>query len=126
MQLVRGFYDVEAGGWRWTKGRFAVTLKPPAGAAEKGALLELKLNVPEPVLQRVHAIQLTASINGVAMDPETFSKPGNYVYSRNVPPASLAGEAVTIDFALDKFLAAGVVEQRELGVIVTSAGLLRQ
>jgi hypothetical protein len=38
----------------------------------------------------------------------------------------LNAPGVTFDFALDKFLAAGQVEQRELGIIVTTIGLLEK
>ncbi len=123
-QLLRGFYDIEHNSWRWTMGKFSVTLRPPAGAATKGATLQLNLTMPEPVISRLRSVTLSASIRGVALDPETYTKPGDHVYRRDVPAASLAAEAVTIDFALDKYLAAGAVEQRELGVIVTQAGLI--
>lgn len=124
VQLVKGFYDLEQGGWRWTMGKFSVTLKTPAGAGEKGATLELKTSVPEPVLAKIQATTLSASIGGTSLEPAKLDKPGEFVYTREVPASVLKSEAVTVDFELDKFLAAGVVEQRELGIIVTSAGLL--
>jgi hypothetical protein len=123
-QLVRGFYDIEQNSWRWTMGKFSVALRPPAGAARNGAVLQVRLAVPDPVIEKLKSVTLTPSINGVAIDPETYSKPGEYVFTRDIPPSSLAGDAVTVDFALDKFLAAGMVEQRELGVVVTLIGLL--
>jgi hypothetical protein len=125
IQLVRGFYDIEQNSWRWTMGKFAVTLRPPAGASKNGAVLQLKFAVPDAVIDdRLKSVTLKASISGVAMDPETYTKSGEYVYSREVPASSLTGETVTVDFALDKFLAAGMVEQRELGVVLTTVGLI--
>jgi hypothetical protein len=44
------------------------------------------------------------------------------VFSRDVPARAFTGDAATVEFSLDKFLAAGKVEQRELGVIAVSAG----
>src|SRR5947209_9176076 len=41
-QLIRGFHTVEGNAWRWTAGEFAVMLKPPAGADQKGATLDRK------------------------------------------------------------------------------------
>jgi hypothetical protein len=41
----------------------------------------------------------------------------------DVPPATLGAEAVLIDFSLDRYLAAGTVDNRELGIIVTSVAL---
>src|ERR1700722_3939843 len=47
-QLVRGVYGLESGTWRWTAGNFAVVLKTPPGASEKGATLTLNLLVSDP------------------------------------------------------------------------------
>jgi len=123
IQLVKGFHDVEQNAWRWTMQKFAVTLKPPAGASERGATLQLKLVVPEPVIDRLKSVTLPAAANGPVLPSETYSKPGDYVFSRDVPASALGGEAVTIDFALDKVFPAGPADQRELGVIVSSIGL---
>ena len=45
-QLVKGFHGVEAGAWRWTEKQFTVALRPPFGAAQKGAKLTVKLTDP--------------------------------------------------------------------------------
>lgn len=124
IQLVRGFHDIEQNAWRWTRGSFAVTLKVPPGAAEKGAVLELRFVAPDPVIDRVKELQLAASVEGHAIEPETYSRPGEYTYSRELPATALANEAVTVEFTVDKFLAAGEVEPRELAVIVSSIGLM--
>ncbi len=124
MQLVKGFHGVEQNAWRWTMSRFAVTLAPPEGAAEKGATLELKFAVPGPVIEKLGAITLTPSLAGTALDPETYAKSGSYTLERDLPAELLAGDAVTVEFALDKFLPPGEVDQRELGVIVSSVGLV--
>jgi hypothetical protein len=39
-----------------------------------------------------------------------------------VPASALSSDAVSAEFALDKFLPPGTVDQRELGVVVTSIG----
>src|SRR3954454_7451185 len=52
-QLLRGFHGVEEGAWRWTQKSFAVTLRPPQGAALHGANLILKFAVPDVVLKKV-------------------------------------------------------------------------
>ena len=39
-QLIRGFYPLEHGAWRWTAGNFTVALKVPAGADQNGARLD--------------------------------------------------------------------------------------
>jgi hypothetical protein len=125
-QLTSGFYDVEASAWRWTRQQFAVTLRPPAHAAQQGAVLELHLTVPRPSIAKLGTISLSALIGSATLPPETYSKAGDYTYRRAVPANLLAGEAVRIDFQLDKALPPGDVDKRELGVVVSSAGLVSQ
>lgn len=123
VQLLSGFHTVEDNAWRWTAGKFAVILQPPPGAAEKGARLELELSVPESVISRRKSITLSAAVEGRPLAPETYTKAGQYTYSRDVPAASLGAGPAKIDFALDNFLAAGEIETRELGLIVRSVAL---
>ena len=122
LQLVKGFHDVEENAWRWTAGRFAVTLRPPAWAGERGAMLHLNFSVPGPVIEKLQSVTLSAGIGEIALAPETYTKPGAYVYTREVPAGAMGGDAVTVEFALDKFLPPGEVDQRELGVVVSSVG----
>ncbi len=126
MQLLKGFYDIENGAWRWTKSEFSVTLKAPPEARTKGAVLKLSFSVTEPLLQHTRTTTLSAVANGSVLEPETYTKAGQYTYERKIPAADVQGEAVTIDFRLDKFLTAGQVEERELGLVVASAGLYPQ
>jgi hypothetical protein len=123
-QLVRGFHALESNAWRWTKGNFTVTLRPPLRADKDGAWLLLKFSMPESVLSRVGPVRLTANVNGTPIAGETYSKNGDYTFRREVPASAFHGESpVSIEFALDKFLAAGAVEGRELGIIVSMIGL---
>lgn len=122
-QLVKGFHEIEQNAWRWTAREFAVTLRPPAQAAEKGAVLRLKFAVPEPVIARLKAITLASRVGGAALAPETYAKPGDYVYTRDVPASALAGDVVSVEFSLDKAIPPSEADQRELGVVVTSVGL---
>ncbi len=122
LQLVKGFHEVEQNAWRWTMARFAVTLRAPAGASQKGATLVLKGAVPDPVIAKLGSVTLTANVEGVPLAAETFSKPGDYTYRRDVPPGAFPAEAVTVNFVLDKALAPGEADHRELGLVVTSVG----
>ncbi len=121
-QLVRGFHDVEQNSWRWTMGKFSVTLRPPAGAAAKGATLQLKFSVPEIEVKKLGAMTLRANVGSLALTPETYIKPGEQTYVRDVPGSALTGDAVAVDFVLDKFLPPGELDPRELGVIATTVG----
>jgi hypothetical protein len=122
VQLIRGFHDVEQGAWRWTQKNFAVTLRPPTGAAAVGANLVLKLAVPDVVVQKVGAVTLSARIGSLDLAPETYRAGGEVTYQREVPASALKGDAVTIEFALDKALAPSNQDTRELGVIVSMVG----
>ncbi len=126
VQLVRGFYALEQGAWRWTKSQFSVTLRPPSGVAQNGARVEMKLTVPEAVIAKVPVMTLFCTVNGQALEPEKITKAGDLLYQRDVGGSALTGEAVTFDFHVDKFLAAGQVEERELALIVLSIGLVKK
>jgi hypothetical protein len=121
-QLVSGFHAIEQNAWRWTEEKFSVLLRPPREAAQKGALLSLKFSVPEAVSQKLGAMALEASIGGAPLGKESYTMPGEFTYSREVPAKLLAGESVRVDFALDKSLPPGEHDQRNLGVIVTAVG----
>ncbi|HYP07292.1 MAG TPA: hypothetical protein VER03_13750, partial [Bryobacteraceae bacterium] len=123
MQMIKGFHGVEQGSWRWTMGRFSVTLKTPAGAGERGAALVVKLSVPDPVTQRLKRTTLNASIQNTPVGSATYTTAGEQTFRTDVPPAVLKNEAVTVEFALEPFLAAGTLDGRELGVIFVSASL---
>lgn len=122
-QLVAGLYGVEAGAWRWTAKQFTVVLRPPSGSAQKGGKLELKLTVPPVVIEKLRTLSLSATANGSALPPETYTQPGAYVYTRDVPASAFTGDSVRIDFHLDKAIPPSGSDLRELGIIVLSAGL---
>jgi hypothetical protein len=124
-QLLKGFYGVEAGAWRWTAGKFTVLLKPPANAATKGAKLELKLTIPQPVIAKLNQVTLTAKVGDTPLPPQTFNKTGDYTYAQDVPATAFAGVSgpVRVDFWLDKAMPPTSSDLRELGIVVFSAGL---
>ena len=122
-QLVRGFYGLEGGAWRWTAGTFSVLLRPPLSASERGGTLRFSFSIPDVVIQKLQTVTLTASAGATKLNSENYSKAGAYTFSADVPPELLAKEAMTIDFALDKSLPAGSVDQRELGLVATAVGL---
>lgn len=122
-QLLDGWYGLEDKAWRWTAGHFAVLLRPPAGAAQSGATLKLQFTIPQALLDKVKTTSLSASIKGTNLPPETYTKSGAYTYTRDVPANLLGDDTVKVTFALDKYIPAGTVENRELGVIATAVGL---
>ena len=123
-QLVSGFYGVEGGAWRWTARQFTVVLQPPFGSAQKGAQLELDLTVPPVSIEKLKTLSLSASINGTAFPPETYTQPGSYTFKRDVPASLLTTDAVRIDFQLDKAMPPAGADLRELGVVALRAALV--
>jgi hypothetical protein len=121
-QLLEGFYGLEDGAWRWTAGHFSVLLSPPPGSAQNGAILKARFTIPQPLIDHVKTAALTASIQGNTLSPESFTQAGEFTFVRAVPAKLLDKDSVTVDFALDRFLAAGMIDGRELGLIVSAVG----
>jgi hypothetical protein len=123
-QLVRGFHAIENDAWRWAMKSFVVSLRRPTGAAQNGARLELKFVYPEVVFKKAGATTISATINGVALPPETYSAAGEGTYARDIPATALTTDPVTIEFSVDKAIPPGDQDLRELAIVVTSVGLL--
>ena len=120
-QLTRGFFPLEGTG-RWTGRTFSATLKPPPAAARKGAVLMLRFGIPETSIAALHSVQISVVVNGVALKPQEYMLAGEFEYVRDVPAAAFRSGDAAVDFTLDKALAAGGNERRELGVIVNTVG----
>ena len=73
--------------------------------------------------RRLGPITVSAEINGTQLDPQTYSKPGDTVYSRPVPAEALKGQSVKVNFALDKAREPDNVDGRQLGVVAMVIGL---
>jgi len=125
-QVVSGFYDIEDGAWRWTAKQFVVELGTPLGAAGRGATLELQFSIPPVVIEKNPSITLSASVDGNLLPPETYTKPGEYVYKRDVPASLMNAESVKVTFEVDKTMTPGGADTRVLGVVATTAGLVRK
>ena len=122
-QLISGWYNVERNSWRWTAGKFAVVLRPPIGSAIKGANLTLSFTVPEVVISQLHSVTLSASVQGTQFAPEVYKNAGKAIYRRDVPASMLSGNAVRVDFALNRVMVPGKGDTRELGIIADRVGL---
>ncbi len=122
-QLINGFYALEQNQWRWTAGKFSVMLRPPRNASSAGASLKLKLHIPEVTIEKLKSTDLSGSAGGSPLSPETYSKPGDYVYTRDIPASALQGDSVRLDFTLSKAIPPGTTDLRELGLIVQMIGL---
>ncbi len=123
-QLLEGWHAVEGDAWRWTMKRFSVSLRPPDGAARKGAVLELNFSLPDAAFEQTGGTTIAAKIGETALKPLAVTKPGESVYRADVPAAALQGEAVIVEFDLTKAVAPKVLDARELGLVVSRVGLV--
>lgn len=123
-QFRKGFYGVEANAWRWTGKHFQVVLSPPRRQAGKTVQLVLKLSVPDTVIKSLGPIRLSAAMDGFQYAPQDFAEAGSFTYARDVPPNRLTGDRVVVDFDLDKAMPPTATDYRELGIIVSQAGLI--
>jgi hypothetical protein len=122
-QLITGFHGIEAAAWRWTTRQFTVALRPPFGSGQKGAKLTVKLTIPPVAIEKLKNVSLSATAGGSALPPETYTTAGDYFYVREIPASLLTGDALRVDFQLDKSMAPSGADIRELGIIVLSIGL---
>jgi hypothetical protein len=123
VQLVRGFHGLENDSWRWTMKSFTVALRPPAGSAQSGARLELKFTVPAAIFDKLGPITVAAKVGAIELAPETYAQAGEATYARDLPASALGGDAVSLDFSVDKAIPPSDRDARELAIIVTTVGL---
>jgi hypothetical protein len=120
-QLVSGFYQLEAGAWRWTSKQCAVMLKVPDDASKKGGILTLQGSLPESALQ-TGPVTVSASVSGISLPSQTFSKQGEIIYRVEVAAAALNRPNVLATFTVDKvFQFPG--DKRELGIVASVISL---
>jgi len=124
IQLIRGFYGLESGTWRWTGQAFAASLRVPADAAQNGARLLMKVTVPQTQIDKLGALTLSARVNGAGLPAETFAHAGDFLYERDVPATGFKGDLALVEFTLDKAAPAPPPDQRVLGIVVTSIGFM--
>jgi hypothetical protein len=120
---LEGFHQVEAGEWRWTTRRFAVTLDAPDLSGQALVRLMLHLHLPGSSLEKLGPVTLTAAIGGRALPPETYRQPGRHTFTRDLEAEWLRPGPNRIEFVLDKALAPAAADNRELGVVVVGASL---
>ncbi len=123
VQLLRGFYPVEGNSWRWTMGKFALALRPPEGAAARGGVVKIQFGVSEAVLAKMGPLAVTVSAAGQTLGTETYAKPGDAVFEKDVPAALLTGESLTFEVTVEKPLPPTGADQRELAIVFRAASL---
>jgi hypothetical protein len=121
-QLNSGFYGLENNSWRWTAGKFSVTLRTPPGAAASGGVVALSYSVPEVAIKTAKSIAITASVNGTKLNSATLDTTGPGVFAADVPATLLTADSVKVDYELDKTFQPEA-DKRQLGIIAMSVAL---
>jgi hypothetical protein len=122
-QLVGGFFAIEAKSWRWTGRKFVVTLLPPPGSEQKGAKLRLHFAIPESQIAKIGPMTLSADVDDYSLAPETYSKGGEYFYTRDIPANLLRTNLIPVIFTFDKASPPTSSDERELGAVVSLIAL---
>jgi hypothetical protein len=122
-QLLKGFYNIDAGKSRWTAGNFSVLLKAPPGSDRNGAELSLTLYIPGVEIQKLGPMTLSADVGGHELPARTYSQSNEFTYSAHVPAAALRTGFGAVNFRLDKSAVGLSGDARELGVVVIAVGL---
>jgi hypothetical protein len=120
-QLLKGFYQLEAGAWRWTNKDFSVMIKVPGGAAKNGGVLTLQGSIPPDAVQNA-PLEISSRIAGQPLEKKSFSKPGEIIYRVDVPASALTNPLIAADFDLSSTHRVPG-DARDLGVIATVISL---
>ena len=122
-QLPHGSYAAAGCSGRWSMRQFGVALRPPAGAAQAGARLQMTFTIPEAAAEALAGLEIRATVSGVPLEPfRAAAGAGEQVYQALAPKEAVAGDAVTVEFELSRYLAPGTLDGRELGVVVSHIG----
>lgn len=97
-RLLGGFDNIH-GGWRWTSGKFGVTLDVPA---DRPLYLVLDAGVPRELLLEHKSVTLTARVNGRPIGTRTFQTAERSFTSLPVPAELLKGPDAQIEYELDR------------------------
>jgi hypothetical protein len=85
--------------------------------------LALEFVLVESLLERLGPVTVSARLAGAPLSPQTYDRPGEHVYRRQVPAAVLTEDEVVVEFELDKALPPDASDHRELGLIARSLQL---
>jgi SAM-dependent methyltransferase len=116
VELLEGWHESEATGWRWTKREFSARIlwKEPFPPRRLAAQLFL----PESLMDPAGQLRVSLSVNGRPLPPEVFRTPGAQSLVRALP-VTMADDFL-VHFSLSHALPPDQDDARERGLIVTS------
>jgi hypothetical protein len=122
-QLLSGFYGIENNKWRWVRRDFFVSLGPPPGSAERGAVLEVKFFIPERQISELGAVTLTSKVGNRQLPSMTYSSGGSLLYRAELLPVEAETNVIPVGFRFDKAVAPTKTDARELAAVVSSISI---
>jgi 2-polyprenyl-3-methyl-5-hydroxy-6-metoxy-1,4-benzoquinol methylase len=115
VELISGWHEPADGNWRWTQKDFSI------GVRNYGATDALQINIcfwaPEQAIRQLTGITIRARIEGCELPPQTFSTPGQNIYTATVPTPK---DFTTLNVSLDRPFVPGGADLRELGLAVNA------
>jgi hypothetical protein len=116
VELLSGWHAPESAEWRWTEQRFSARME-----AGKPARIELRVFVPQALIERYGPATLHATANGSPLPSQTYHESARFTYRATRDKTPSAGATVQLDSWLDHALPPSDSDERELGIVV--AGL---
>src|SRR5579871_588495 len=125
-RLLTGWHELEYNSWRWTERRFSFELSA-AGHASASSIhpsptLRFRFHLPPQLAALQSFVTLSATVNGVALSPQTYSGEGDHEYIRAIPSATAGAQTLQLAFELDRALRPSPLDKRELGLQVDFSG----
>jgi hypothetical protein len=113
VELLKGWYEPEGSGWRWTQREFSLRLPHCAG---KRVTITVELFIAAELTATIGAVILTLSLDGVQLPKAIYREPGAYTLVRRVDrPAESIG---ILECSLNGALTPDSNDARERGVVI--------
>jgi SAM-dependent methyltransferase len=115
-ELAYGWTAPEGNTWRWTLQSFGLLAHLPK--SQNPLTLTLSIFLPEPLIAQLGDLTLSCTLGGVPAPARTFTQPGEWVYTAELPADLCHGDTMLMSFTLDKCYRPPEPDNRELGLIV--------
>ena len=116
VELLDGWHEIEATGWRWTEREFSVRVHSDETSRQR--VMTVRLFLADELIRRVGSLALSASVNGRDLTPAVYETAGMQTLIRTL--GSDAGRELLLRFRLSGALPPDEFDSRERGVIVGS------
>jgi tRNA (mo5U34)-methyltransferase len=116
VELLEGWHDLEDTGWRWTARTFTARIEAEESA--HAPVLTMRLYIAEESMRRLNRLTLSATANGIPLEPAVYETPGLATFVRRLD--GVTDSKIELRFSLDRALLPEEADSRERGIIVTS------